>query len=725
MKILQNSKMSYLLAGALLAAILAAATIAWVIREKQKKEIEAALLILRDSRQPVNQVENTLEALFLAENEFKEYTLSYEQEHFINYRQQLERLVNHIDTLQTMMRPFGSPETESDAQEIITEREREAGAYIRLKRLTDSIMLIAVSMDSIPVSDFHSDISLRKFKPGEGELNIDTLAFSQTKGYKTKGLLGKIKTFLVGEEIEETTEGTVVVKQGEAENEEEEEDAFSLNRFADEVITRTDSYYQTQLKKQLKHRNELRQSELRLIRLNNALMSEIRGILFTMKSSAMSDENSFISQSTSNITRSAGILYNSLLAAVITALFLALATAWMLRKNNRYQIRLLESGQKALADAEEKRRFLTYMSHEFRTPLSSVIGFAEQLEKSKPNAEQREYLDGILSSSEILLTTVNDILDLSKLDAGKMTFLHNPFRPSETLRQAVKSFDSMIRDKKLKITVKSPDPSLVVVGDEVRLRQVINNLVSNAVKYTLKGSISIESRVAQSNGTTSLTIRVEDSGMGIAAGQIDKIFDEYTRVYTDNTTRWIIGTGLGLPVTKKLIEEMGGTIEVQSKPGKGSVFTFTIPYETGTLEMLPLAGAETAILPEVPDARILIADDNYFNVQLLKSIFRRTGARIEAADNGEDALKKALSGDFDLLISDMFMPRIDGLELTRRIRGQADDKISRLPVIMITGNVSQEASAKMKEAGVSDFLFKPFQQKDLIEMAGKYLTRTS
>lgn len=725
MKILQNSKMSYLLAGALLAAILAAATIAWVIREKQKKEIEAALLILRDSRQPVNQVENTLEALFLAENEFKEYTLSYEQEHFINYRQQLERLVNHIDTLQTMMRPFGSPETESDAQEIITEREREAGAYIRLKRLTDSIMLIAVSMDSIPVSDFHSDISLRKFKPGEGELNIDTLAFSQTKGYKTKGLLGKIKTFLVGEEIEETTEGTVVVKQGEAENEEEEEDAFSLNRFADEVITRTDSYYQTQLKKQLKHRNELRQSELRLIRLNNALMSEIRGILFTMKSSAMSDENSFISQSTSNITRSAGILYNSLLAAVITALFLALATAWMLRKNNRYQIRLLESGQKALADAEEKRRFLTYMSHEFRTPLSSVIGFAEQLEKSKPNAEQREYLDGILSSSEILLTTVNDILDLSKLDAGKMTFLHNPFRPSETLRQAVKSFDSMIRDKKLKITVKSPDPSLVVVGDEVRLRQVINNLVSNAVKYTLKGSISIESRVAQSNGTTSLTIRVEDSGMGIAAGQIDKIFDEYTRVYTDNTTRWIIGTGLGLPVTKKLIEEMGGTIEVQSKPGKGSVFTFTIPYETGTLEMLPLAGAETAILPEVPDARILIADDNYFNVQLLKSIFRRTGARIEAADNGEDALKKALSEDFDLLISDMFMPRIDGLELTRRIRGQADDKISRLPVIMITGNVSQEASAKMKEAGVSDFLFKPFQQKDLIEMAGKYLTRTS
>ncbi len=722
MKILQNSKMSYLLAGALLAAILAAATIAWVIREKQKKEIEAALLILRDSRQPVNQVENTLEALFMAENEFKEYTLSYEQEHFINYRKQLERLVNHIDTLQTMMRPFGTGEGKSEARQIISEREREAGAYIRLKRLTDSIMVIAATIDSFPITDSHRDISLRKIKPRE--LDIDTLAFSRTKGYKTKGLLGKIKTFLVGEEVEEKTEGTVVVKPEETAAE-TEEDSYSLDQFAADVITRTDSYYQAQLKNQLKHRNELRQSELRLIKLNNALMSEIRGILFTMKASAMSDENSFVKQSTSNITRSAGILYNSLLAAVIAALLLALATAWMLRENNRYQIRLLESGQQALAEAEEKRRFLTYMSHEFRTPLSSVIGFAEQLEQSKPNAEQREYLDGILSSSEILLTTVNDILDLSKLDAGKMTFLHNPFRPSETLKQAVKSFDSMIRDKKLKISVKSPDPSLVVVGDEVRLRQVINNLVSNAVKYTLKGSIGIESRVAQTNGTTSLTIRVEDSGMGIAAGQIDKIFDEYTRVYTDNTTRWIIGTGLGLPVTKKLIDEMGGTIEVQSKAGKGSVFTFTIPYETGTMEMLPLAGAETAVLPEVPDARILIADDNYFNVQLLKSIFRRTGAWIEAADNGEEALKKALSGEFDLLLSDMFMPGIDGLELTRRIRAQADDRISRLPVIMITGNVSQEASAKMKEAGVSDFLFKPFQQKDLIEMAGKYLTRTS
>jgi signal transduction histidine kinase len=326
------------------------------------------------------------------------------------------------------------------------------------------------------------------------------------------------------------------------------------------------------MRRQLQRRNELRQSELKLVKLNNALMAEIRGILFALKETAVVNENVFRDQSARTITRSAGILHTSMIVSVFGAFLLALALAWMLRENHRYQLRLIASKQKAIEEAEEKRRFLAYMSHEFRTPLSSVIGFTEQLEQSGLNSEQTEYLSGILSSSEILLTTVNDILDLSKLEAGKMTFLNNPFRPEETIRQSVRSFESMIRERKLRIRVNSIKPGAVLIGDEIRLRQVLNNLISNAVKYTLKGTITLDASLIPGDIKAMLEISVKDTGIGMSSGQLDTVFDEYSRFSTGNSSRWVIGTGLGLPVTKKLVEEMGGRIEVRSEVGKGSVF---------------------------------------------------------------------------------------------------------------------------------------------------------
>ncbi|HCT70541.1 MAG TPA: hypothetical protein DF409_05295, partial [Bacteroidales bacterium] len=497
---------------------------------------------------------------------------------------------------------------------------------------------------------------------------------------------------------------------------------FSLHRFADDIISRSNSYYQTQMRRQLQRRNELRQSELKLVKLNNALMAEIRGILFALKETAVVNENVFRDQSARTITRSAGILHTSMIVSVFGAFLLALALAWMLRENHRYQLRLIASKQKAIEEAEEKRRFLAYMSHEFRTPLSSVIGFTEQLEQSGLNSEQTEYLSGILSSSEILLTTVNDILDLSKLEAGKMTFLNNPFRPEETIRQSVRSFESMIRERKLRIRVNSIKPGAVLIGDEIRLRQVLNNLISNAVKYTLKGTITLDASLIPGDIKAMLEISVKDTGIGMSSGQLDTVFDEYSRFSTGNSSRWVIGTGLGLPVTKKLVEEMGGRIEVRSEVGKGSVFIVRIPYETGDAGALPARIFDAGAVIHAPEARILIADDDYFNVLLLKTIFKRTGAKTEFTDNGEDALNKILSSKYDIILSDMYMPRMDGLELARRIRTLPDPEKSGTPLVMITGNVSSEATEQMKDAGVSDYLYKPFQQKDLFEVIGKYLS---
>jgi signal transduction histidine kinase/CheY-like chemotaxis protein len=459
-----------------------------------------------------------------------------------------------------------------------------------------------------------------------------------------------------------------------------------------------------------------------MVKLNNALMAEIREILFALKETAVVNENVFRDQSARTITRSAGILHSSMIVSVFGAFLLALALAWMLRENHRYQLQLIASKQKAIEEAEEKRRFLAYMSHEFRTPLSSVIGFTEQLEQSGLNSEQTEYLAGILSSSEILLTTVNDILDLSKLEAGKMTFLNNPFRPDETIRQCVRSFESMIREKKLRIKVSSIKHGKVLMGDEIRLRQVLNNLLSNAVKYTVKGTITLEASLIPGNEKLILEISVRDTGIGMTSGQLATVFDEYARFNTENSSRWVIGTGLGLPVTKKLVEEMGGRIEVKSEMGQGSVFIVRIPYEPGEAGSLPARVFDFGTVIQMPETRILIADDDYFNVLLLKTIFKRTGAKTDFTDNGEDALDKIVSDRYDIVLSDMYMPRMDGLELARRIRTLPDPEKSATPLVMITGNVSPEATEQMKDAGVSDYLYKPFQQKELFELIGKYIS---
>jgi signal transduction histidine kinase/CheY-like chemotaxis protein len=727
MNLKNNKRIMPILAIALLAMISASVVIAFIVRQKQKNEISAALEILRDSRQPVIQVENTLEALFMAENEFKEYTLSYNKIHFENYKFQITRLMNHLDTLQAMIKPFRQEGQEGEAGRIIEERNKEAGSYIRLKRLTDSLMIISANIESVPFEKPEETFAIKNFTPSAGGIKIDTLDFQQTTGSKSKGLFGKIKTFLVGEEEQKTTNAKVVVKTGEpqpnpSEVQTEADTSFSLAKFAGEIINKSNTYYQMQMRKQLQRRNELRQSELKLVRLNSALMDEIRQILFSLKETASQSEGIYRSQSTSAIVRSTNIMHNSMLVAALAAFLLAIATAVMMRKNLKHQAEIMASKQKAIKEADEKRRFLAYMSHEFRTPLSSVIGFAEQLEQAGLSNEQMEYLSAIISSSEILLTTVNDILDLSKLEAGKMTFLNEPFRPDRTIRQVIRAFESTAKEKGLAIRYKPISGNVILTGDEVRLKQILNNLVSNAIKYTVKGYIEIHAELKEEKADrTWLDVKVSDSGIGIPAESFAGIFNEYTRVHTETSSRWVIGTGLGLPVTKRLIDNLGGKIEVNSKVGKGSVFAFKLPYLPAKEIAETTKAQKTFADLSESGLKLLVADDNFFNILLLKTIFKRSGLDVDVAENGSEALEKLKEGKYDLLLSDMYMPGMDGLELTRTLRQHHDKSLRKMPVIMITGNVSEEAKIMMNEAGVSNYLFKPFQQSELLSLIGKYV----
>ncbi|MFH1121639.1 MAG: ATP-binding protein [Bacteroidota bacterium] len=723
MKIPSRPKLLPSLAIALLIMIASATILSLVIRYKQKNEINGALAILERNNLPLMKVEQTLGSLFNAEIEFREYTISYDKIHLSKYREHINQLVTNIDTLQQIAMIISS-EGHGKAIETLQEREKQAGNYLRLKRLTDSLMVVALTFDSVSYTHMGDNFYLKKFKPTPGSLDIDTLDFSLTSGRRKRGLLGKIKTFLVGEDEKTTSNTKVVVKSGTSPEEEQAGDTDStlnLNLLAANIITKTNQHYQLQLKKQLDKRNELRNQELKLIKLNNSLLKEIRAILGAYKALSQKTQAQYQKRSSQTIARSSAILQRTLLIIILLSFPLAIFTIIMLRRNQMYQQRILQSKQQALYQAEEKSRFLSYMSHEFRTPLSSVLGFAEQLEETQLNHDQKNYLSGLMSSSEMLLATVNDILDLSKLDAGKMSFLNNPFRPDDTIQQVIKSFRKMAQDKSIELTYKHEGNVLTLLGDEIRLKQVLNNLVSNAIKYTPKGKVSIVSRIIENRHNAGLVVEVNDTGIGIEPEKIGIIFDEYSRVHSETPEKWIIGTGLGLAVTKKLVDQMGGKVMVASKTGKGSVFTLTLPYPVSKIQQLITPYPEREVSLPDREIRILVADDNYFNVVLLQSIFKSKNVTVDVADNGIDALEKIKKDNYNILLSDMYMPQMDGLELTRQIRNNSSDTIRKLPVIMLTGNISPEAGEQMGTAGVSDFLIKPFMRRDLIELVRKHL----
>lgn len=723
MKILTRPKLLPILTIALLFLISAATVLSLAIRQKQKKEINGALAILQRNNLPLQKVEQTLGLLFNAEIEFREYTISYDRLHLANYHDHIKNLVSNIDTLQQLATTFNDVSSDK-AIETLNQREKQAVNYLKLKRLTDSLMAVSLSIDSVSYTHMGDNFYLKKFKPSAGSLSIDTLDYFSTSGKKTKGLFGKIKTFLVGEEEKTIRSTKVVVKSGteEVQKQEENDSTPSLKMIATNIINKTNEYYQLQLKKQLEKRNELRTQELKLIKLNNSLLNEIRSILASFKVSSQEAQANFQQRSSQAIAKSSTILQRTLLIVILLLLPLAVFTIIVLRKNQKYQQRILDSKQQALYQAEEKNRFLSYMSHEFRTPLASVIGFGEQLEETNLNDEQKNYLSGLMSSSDMLLTTVNDILDLSKLDAGKMSFLTNAFRPDDSITQVIKSFKKMAIDKSIDLTYKHDGEVLTLLGDEIRLKQVLNNLVSNALKYTPKGKVSIVSKITKNTEKAFLKVEVSDTGIGIEEEKLEKIFDEYSRVHSETPEKWIIGTGLGLAVTKKLVEQMGGKVSVTSHIGKGSVFTISIPFPISKIQQLvPGYPDKEAGLPE-SEIRILVADDNYFNVVLLQSIFKRDNIVVDVADNGVEAMEKLIIGHYDILLSDMYMPMMDGLELTRKLRNNSDEQLRKLPVIILTGNISPEAGTNMEKAGVSDYLIKPFQRRELIELVRKHLS---
>jgi PAS domain S-box-containing protein len=389
-------------------------------------------------------------------------------------------------------------------------------------------------------------------------------------------------------------------------------------------------------------------------------------------------------------------------------------------EQKKLEVELIEAREQAEESTKSKEVFLANMSHEIRTPLNAIVGMSNQLGKTNLDVTQQFYLSTINAASENLLFIINDILDISKIEAGKLQLENIGFEPREMVDRAIRVLSHKAEEKGLTLGIGSFDPAIspVLIGDPFRLNQVLLNLINNAIKFTEKGGVAISCQLVTGNHLKqTIRVSVKDSGIGMEAQFVKNLFEKFSQEDA-SVTRQYGGTGLGMSICRDLVELMGGEIIVDSKKGSGTAISFIIEFENGNIKNLPVKQNFAFDADMLANKKILVVDDNKMNRLVAATILKNMGAVISEAVNGQEAVDALVIEMADLVLMDIQMPVMDGVEAIGIIRKQISKS---LPVIALTANAIKGDNDKYIEAGMSAYLSKPYKEKDLLNMVAFWL----
>ncbi len=396
--------------------------------------------------------------------------------------------------------------------------------------------------------------------------------------------------------------------------------------------------------------------------------------------------------------------------------------SWDITERKLYEEELKIAKEAAEVGTLAKNEFIASVSHEFRTPMNGILGLADIMRTGELQPEQLDLLNGITTSARNLLGLLNDVLDFSAIEAGKMELDDQPFMLDRVMEDIMIITKIRAAEKSLDFQI-TTDPGIpnYLIGDSQRLRQIIINLTNNAIKFTERGKIVVRiSRVEQSQVNVILRFDVIDTGIGISAQSQEVLFKVFSRIREDKT-KLIAGTGLGLSICKKLTEMMGGQIGVVSETGKGSTFWFTLPFSLTQVPEEKAKPVESSPEQIFAGKSVLVAEDNPINQRIAMFQLQKMGFVVDMANDGQEAYEKFLASKYDLIILDIQMPRMDGYQVARAIRIKEHETGTHVPVLALTANAMKGDRERYLGAGMDGYVSKPFSYEALIETIGHLL----
>lgn len=674
---------------------------------------------LKQENPTLHLMDSALVVLNEAESNFRLYTAIYEQVY-------LKTFSTQMNTVSTLLDSAGKPvrgRKSGQLDNLVKRKSEMADKIAGLKRATDSLLtrslrneMINELLRSIPPYDAKK---IRKEEVVRDTIKNDAAPVAK------KGLFKRLGQALANKK--DTVSSQLVIMVRTKDGKSMSQDDFEARQLR-KILGDVNSYYKNTLQAQLAGRTQINTAEHSLAGTNLSLLNDLKSLIQTTRDQVRHQEteqkehaDSVAKGSISDMT-----LYVVLFLIGIAVLIGLLLWAWY--RNRQIARKLQHEKERALETARARAVFMTNMSHEIRTPLNSIIGFSEQLEHTPLEAQQRDMVKAIDVSSDLLMQVVNDVLDFSKLESDYISIQRKPFMLYQAIAEVASTMRIQATTKGLGFQLEfDGNRQQQVLGDMFRLKQVLVNLVGNAIKYTEKGNITvIVSLKNKDNEQALLSMAVQDTGPGIPAEQLPRIFERYFQTRSARLTSK--GTGLGLAITKRLVELHGGDIRVESEPGSGSVFTCTIPYqlvsESQSAAIIQKNKAvEQASLME--GLYVLVADDQEMNLLLLKVLLTRWKCRFDMATDGQHAYDLFESNQYDLVLLDMQMPRLSGLEVAEKIRADKDPQKALVPVLALTADITTEDEALFRKAGFNDWVLKPFREKDIYAVITKHVTAST
>lgn len=701
-----------LLVGILL-ALISVIFIGYRVHQRSADSLLQATDTLAADDPSIHLLDSAIFTLNDAENNFRIYTALYERKSLARFSEQLGSVLDIIDTISTTL---DATYNSQQLNNLVRRRDDVSRNIARLKATADSLLVVAGNSNFADrIISKIPDYSATRVK--QEKVTMDTVSATNLPK-KKKGILKRLGNAVANRMDTVGTAVTILVKTPDGRVlDKSAYDSQQLKRIINEI----NLYYKRVIREQLSDRLRLNQEESSLAGTNMLIMSELKSLLYALRERAREEavaERAGAREIVKASTRKMQQLAWIALALLFICTLVITRNTIINRNRNR---ELKAQRQEARETTRIRTEFMNNMSHEMRTPLNAVIGLSEQLLYSPLNITQKETVQHIVAAADHLLQVANDVLDFSRLEKNYISLNPQPFVLYQVFNEAV----AMMRVQALKKGLVfeatfDGDKTGQVHGDLFRLKQILLNLISNAVKYTEKGTVTVKATLAGKDADNRLfRFSVIDTGEGIAKEAIPHLFDRFFQAGNQ-----IKGAGLGLAITKRLLVLQGGDITVESEVGKGSTFSFEIPYpkvEMPLMQETPPRDVEEPTGAFMEGKYVLIADDQEMNLLLLKMILTRWKCQFDMATNGTAALELFQRNNYDFVLLDLHMPGLMGTEVMEQIRQSPDPRKASVIALALSANLSAADEEAIRQAGFNGWLLKPFREKDIYSAIMKFM----